>query len=232
MQIVFTGTMTFPFGLLSAPLTYDAPTLLDLVTQVRQDLRDPNPENGVFSDAEVRDLIKFGFNEVSRIYPKEITDSFLLDATTRFAREFPTFATDPFRVEIIRANGAIGTLERNAGEDSQDGWDVFGDIVSLPNNTFLKTGDILRIWGYARRFPPTNDEEPCDVDADAAQAIRQYAALTGLGRLVAQRTLYTQWNQLPGNTDTSLGQLTTLSSFYAQQWTETRKRLKTLRRVA
>ena len=230
MQFEFRGFMEFPFGLLSAPLTYDAPTLAQMRAKVMQDLRDP--EGKTISVDEATDLVRMAIIEVSSVYPKEATDVITLEAGTY---RYPTLVQEPFRVELVTVDGVF-VIEPGDGVDVRNGWDHFAGVLDLPQAlSFSVTGnpdttDLLRVWGYAPRIPPDLDDDVVDVDAKAERAIRLNAALTGYQRLVNDRTLYSQWNTASGNTDVTMSQLVSLAQVFSQQWDAERRRLRVLRR--
>ena len=66
-QVTFTGTISFPWGLLSAPVTYPAPTLAEMIASLSRDLRDP--DNQTLTEAALPDYTRLAALEAGRTYP-------------------------------------------------------------------------------------------------------------------------------------------------------------------
>lgn len=231
MQGIFRGFMQFPYGILSAPVSYGAPTLSQMRDWVAQDLRDP--ELKTFNMDEVTDLVRKAIIEVGGVYPKEAVDTLTLAADTW---RYTLLVEDPFRVEIVDGTG-VYQLHQSDGEASSNGWEFFGGVLSLPRSTHWTvttdqtTTPVLRVWGYARRFPPTEEADLCDVDAVAERAVRLCAVFRGYQRLVNDRTLFSQWNSESQNTDVTMTQLMGVAQVFGQDWDQERRRIRLLRRI-
>lgn len=233
MQVTLTGTITFPFALLSAPVTYPAPTLSAMLTSLARDLRDP--ENQTFTEDILSDFVRLAFIEVGRIYPKEAVEYILLvEDSFQYGLEIE----DVWRVEIYEADGTVINLEASKGERQGDGWEFYANTLYLVDGTSFdadvdeSVGDFLRVWGYSPRNPPTDPDELCDVDGPAEAAIRAYAKLQAFQSLISDRALFSQWSAQPGNTDVSMSQVLGMVDIFARQWEQKRRQLKLIRRVS
>ena len=233
MQVTLTGTISWPWSILSAPLTFPAPTLGDLADAVARDLRDPEYQS--FDAETVQDMIRLAFVEVGRVYPKE-TVEYILAVEDQY--QYALTVEDPFRVEVYDAERNAELLPYGGGEGEVDrGWEFFGGTLYLVEGTSFdadedeEVGDYLRVWGYIPRQPPTSTDDVCDIDGPAEQAIRSYCKLQAFESLVSDRSLFGQWASLPGNTDVSLGQTLQMVDIFRRQWEQRRRQLKLIRRV-
>src|SRR5688500_2448923 len=94
--------VSFPFAILSAPLTYPAPTMGEMAEALARDLRDP--DNQTFSADVINDIIRLAFIEVGRIYPKEVVEYVqLVEDEFRYGLEIE----DIWRVEIYEPDGTL-----------------------------------------------------------------------------------------------------------------------------
>lgn len=231
--VTITGTMTFPFGILSAPVTYPAPTRSELASAIARDLRDP--DNTTFSTETLDDFIRMAFVEVSSFYPKEATELVQLVADIY---QYGLELQDVWRVEVYSADGNLRTLGPTNGETVADGWEFFAGTLHLIDGTSFDAdtdpdvGDFLRVWGYMDRNPPVSDDDICDLDGPAERAVREYCRMQAFEALVGDRSLFGQWASLPGNTDVSLTQVLQMVDIFHRQWEQRRRQMKLLRRVS
>ena len=232
-QVTFTGTISFPWGLLSAPVTYPAPTLSGMVDALARDLRDPDKQT--FDESMLSDYVRLAFIEVGRIYPKEAVEYVLLVADSY---QYGMTLEDIWRVEVYTASGTITSLGASNGEETGDGWEFYAGTLYLVDGTPFDAdtdedvGDYLRVWGYLPRYPPTDTDELCDVDGPAEAAIRVHAKMQAYRSLVSDRALFSQWAAQPGNTDVGMNQVIGMVDVFERQWQQQRRQLKLIRRVA
>lgn len=230
-QVTFTGYMTFPWALLSAPVTYPAPTLAAMLDSLALDLRDP--ENKAFTEDTLTEYVRLAFIEVGRVCPKEATETIQM-VEDRWA--FDLTIEDPWRVQIIDPDGVATEVKPGYGDSPDGGWETYAGILYIPGSTRFTayvddtTGDRLKVWGYLPRNPPTDPEELCDVDGPTEAAIRLHAKLQAYESLASDRALFSQWSAAPGNTDVSMSQVLGLVEVHSRMWEQKRRQMRTIRR--
>jgi hypothetical protein len=215
-------------------------TFAELKTAVSRDIRDP--DNETFVAADVADLINGGIAEVSRFAPRLFQEDITpvvgdfkyhllaeaADSSVEVRRvEVWDTTTDPERPIAHVPPGSESLL--NA---SEAGWDLWAGWLWLPYTyaAFLDpAAHMIKVWGYAPYTQLVADDDVTDLSVDAQWAVREFAAYTAYDRLVAQRSLYTQWQTAANNADISPAGLMNALSIWQQKWERRRKQLLVLR---
>lgn len=197
-----------------------------------RDLRDSN--NLTFGSDAVTDLINWAIVEVNRVYP--VMDTWSLPVTLDENSSYNTVITAPdglvevSRIEVWR-NNRLRLLVPVMTDYPGSGWDLFGSDLILPGFLTLDADlDTIKVYGYRDRDTVTDVDTALDVDAEAERAIRLFAVARGFMRLQSDRALFTQWMNMPGNTDVSPTQLDGMSNTYMADWERYRKHMRRLRR--
>jgi hypothetical protein len=201
---------------------------------VANDLRDKDFKT--FSKDQVDDLIREGMAELDRLRPIEQIEA--LDPTS-----WPVLPTTLQQVFLVEGAGPSGTLtpgwkpyaeSARGPAGSSDGWDVFGGAIVFPAGSLPPVvGTQVRAWGYGGRDQPWDPTDvPEFLDATDEEAVRCYARWQGFEGLLHDRALYQQWQTQTSVSDVSTTQLLQTASSFSQEWSNLRKRLTRLRRVA
>lgn len=218
--------LIFGSGYSATTDNYAAPTLPEMREKLARALRDPNGQT--FTPKDLSDYVAAALVEVSRVYPREIVETFDL---VNDLYEYPVQPDDIFRVELLYDDIPQQELEDSNGEGIGIGWDYFGRNIYLSRNlTIDEDHHAIRVWGYTPRSAAQQETDVLDVDQEAEQAVRSFAMLEAYQALLNDRGRFTQWNTLPGNTDVSMTQIEALATNFEHRWSETRKHLKRLRR--
>lgn len=212
-------------------MPYSPPTLADLREKVARDLRDPNLN--AFSAEDILDFINFGIGEVNRIRPVE--EVYEADVDDIEQTDYDLDLTLVWRVEVWRDGQYLTRITPNEGDKSIGGWEYYAQTLSIPDfrNVLNTDTDILRVWGYRNRSTAGAEDEALElVDIDEEHAVRAYAGVLGYQRLMADRSLFQQWQTQANNTDVSPNQLTGMLGVRQSEWDELRRRIKRLVRTA
>lgn len=211
-------------------------TYADLQTAVARDVRDPNLDT--FSTDDIKDFIRFAITEIGRICPERFQEDITPIADTLdYVVRGDSFAgqaqpeIDLVRVELwdasVTPNRFITSLRSSADGSlyqSNAGWTLWQGVLSLTNGMeqFLSPDThIIRVWGYSPWVQPTSDDDPIGMSNDLEVAVRQYAKLTSLERLNADRELFSQWQVRSNNSDISPAGLMNALSLAQDQWRRT-----------
>jgi hypothetical protein len=218
--------LVFGSGYSAVTYGYVGPTLGEMREKIARSLRDD--EHLIFPDPVLDDFIRAATIEVSLVYPKELIETMDLVADLL---EYPIACEQVFRVEHVTPSGAVDEVPK--GDDDLDvGWEIFAGNLFLPRSmTFTPDIDAVRVWGYSPRDVANEPEDTVDVDAPGEEALRSYATVMGYQALAGDRSLFTQWQALPTNTDVSITQINALVALYLDRWRDVRRHLTRLRRV-
>lgn len=210
-------------------MPYSPPSRIALRDSIARDLRDTSYK--AFSTQDVDDFINFGIAEVNRVYPiEDIVDYPVVNPATT---EYSTTLTSIFRVEAWRAGEFIFLIPPNMGETSRGGWELFAQVLRIPNyEHVLEVSDLIKCWGYGERPALVLDAEVLQGDLDAELGVRTFAVYQGYQRLISDRSLFQQWQTQSNNSDVSPTQLTNMSGLKAAEWDGLRNRIRRLRRSA
>lgn len=212
-------------------MPYTPPNRVQFRQMVSRDVRDPN--NTAFSAPEVDDLVNFGLNEVSRLYPVvgiEAVD--VVNEADGKARRVYVVASDTIHKVEVWQDGAISYTIPEGLWETDSGWTLHGRTLIVPSWCYLEdiAGQVINVFGYQPRATLHADGEVANVDADAEMGVRLYASLTAYQRLQNDRAQFQQWLAIPGNNDISATQLDSLANTYLSQWERHRNHLRTLRK--
>jgi hypothetical protein len=205
-------------------------TLATLRSLVANDIRDPLFSS--FSSDQVDSLINAGINEVSRFYPKEmLADIVPITATYSYA----TSVLQAFRLEMYRDSAFYRSVPQNDHDESaQAGWELWAGNLLLPKGVVdasIPATDFFRLWGYGGRAQLTSDAQVLDADVDGEWGVRMHARWSAFQVMLADRSLYKQWQAISQNSDISPTQLQQMVLLYGQEWDRQRNHLRRLRRV-
>ena len=223
---------------------------LDIRTQIRRELRDPDGKS--WSSDEINDLINSGINAVSDLSPLEqredITYTFpytSVQGSFGKIKEITPTADfySVFRVEILDANSVLKeTLPANNGEGSSTGWEFWNGKVLIPENYFYPTETVtvsgsnyerlkVRVFGYTRHLQLLNDSVESTCSDQELVGVRAYAVAEAMTRLMVDRANFQQWQIASGATNVSISELSILSNTARLRWREEQRRLRKMRRL-
>lgn len=219
--------LIFGSGYSTVTRNYNAPTLAEMRVKLARALRDQ--DGNAFTDTDLNDFIAAALVEVSRVYPKELIETF--DAING-VWDYEPSCTEIFRVQMLRDDVPGRIVYAGNGEELPNGWDVFGGHLLIPRSISLdENHDAFQVWGYAPRDAAVNDTDILDVDAEAEQAVRTFSQLLGYQSILNNRARFAQWQALPSNTDVSLAQIEAMVQTFEAHWSSERKHIHRLRRV-
>lgn len=216
------------------PYTETAPTFNELIASVSEDLRDPSWKT--FSEANIAQLVNDGMVEVNRVYPLHVVDtiSCVLDQAS-----YDTRFSSVYRVELWDGTTFLGYIPVNDGNvGPYGGWELLGRTLYVPPNLVDQTmfdaysNLTLKVTGYAKRQLLTlaGGASSLELDPEAALGVRWFAVYRGYQMLMADRSLYKQWQGQSNNSDVSMPMLLNLVSTAAQTWERHRRNFVTYRR--
>jgi hypothetical protein len=217
-------------------MAYDPPTLAELQTKLRRDLRDPGPTDFTFTGDMLMDYANEGIVELNRVKPIEVVAE-----ATDLAGLVNTGMTDVWSVEMLSPDGSIQTLLPPAdGVVTKDGWMFYGGDIILGNrlrSQALSAFDTLMGWrmrffGYRNRevFDGT-PEQAAEFDAEDEACVRRYARFAGFKALANDRSLFQQWQTMANNSDVSPTQLMGMVSTAEGEWDLVRRKTIRIRRA-
>lgn len=204
-----------------------------------------DPGNLTFSDTICGDLANAALSEVGRLAPSRFQQDITPDVTTlKYQLLSGVFGTPQPEIEVKRVElwdiissphkfgYLLAPVSSGLIDTSVAGWEVWGGYLYI-------TGDMLtfadptrweiRVWGYAPYPPLTSDVTALPVSNELEQAMRTYAQLEGLKRLVASRDTFSQWQARSGNTDVSPAGLLNALSMAQVEWQRKARSITVLR---
>jgi hypothetical protein len=189
----------------------------ELQTKVSRALRDEGHKT--FPVAVVQDMIQAGWAEIDRIAPERFMEQITpVDDTLTYTLRTAEFdqAVDEievFRVEVwdtsTTPDRPFRFVEPAASHPtgltySQAGWFLWGGQLSLPNRVVDMIDPlthVIKVWGYSPWPPVTSDLDVLPFGKALEEAITLYTFIEAARRLLANRTLFTQWQTRSNNTD-------------------------------
>lgn len=219
-------------------------TLGTMKTLVARDLRDPS--NKTFSATEVGDLILSGLTEVGRLAPERFQEDLTVVADTlRYQLRMDEFLNvavpelEVVRVEVWDITDTpdkflyrVRPADAEYQTHSYAGWKLWGGFLELPNwiEESLTVGDhSIRVWGYSPYPMPADDNAQLGVSNELEQAIRAYCRVEAAQRLLADRTLFTQWQTRANNSDVSPAALMNDLNIALEDWRRRSRAITVLR---
>lgn len=214
-------------------------TFDELAIIVSRALRDPDRKT--FLEAEVGDMIQAGLAEVGRISPSR----FQQDITPVAGQlEYTLMQGDP-EIEVTRVEVwhiatdtspvRFITKFRAGGKEYQNhsdvGWRIWNGVLYLTNTQeyFLDPEvHYLRVWGYSP-YVATIGGAAMPVSRELEQAIISYCRVEAFRRLTLDRDLFTQWQTIPNNTDTSPTQMLSALTVAEDDWRRKKREIYLIR---
>lgn len=202
-------------------------TLAQIEVMVSRDLRDPT--NVTWGTSEVDDLINQGIDALADINPKEIVQTIGTVSAGVISYSVSSFS-NIYRLDIFTSAGSYrDTLPHGIG-GANSGWEMHGGILYLPPAYTFNAGDTLKAWGYGRYIQLSASSSTTDLSSEGLWAVRVFCQAEGFGRLIADRTQFQQWQDLPGNTDVTALALAQLAGAARSRWRDEQRRLRRMRK--
>ena len=221
-------------------------TFAQLKVLVARDIRDP--DHVTFDDEAVGDLVNAGVNEVGRIAPERFMEDIVPVADTlEYQVRAGIYATPVPEIEIRRVElwdnsttpkrciGRIVPASQGRLNASFMGWDLWGGMLRLTNaqeEQIDPAKHVIRVDGYAPYPQLVDDTQDSNMSSECEFAVRDYARVEALRRLVGDRTLFVQWQSGSHGTDISPAALLSDLSVAEQRWERRSRKLTVLREPA
>ena len=214
-----------------------------LLQKIRRDLRDTGTSDGVdrtWSNQELIDLVNLALVDISRAYPNEVVSTVAVPQV--YSSSHHTSIALPAGMDsIIRIDAlaykidstvspiaswyeALGPLEPSNGYGNYSGWEVHASTIYLqPGMSELISH--LRVVGYGDWTVDT-------LDAQAEEALRYHIQAEAFFKLMADRTMFQQWQVNSGATDVSVPMINQNYTVARQRYERLLARIRKIRRVA
>lgn len=218
-------------------MAWTTPTLAEMRTMVRRDLRDSPTAPFTFDDNQVTDYINEGIVELTRAKPVE--DHFYVTDSTE---QNNLGKIDVWLIWLKGPGTYQEVLPPLDSESPQQGWMYYNGTLTLGRTLQARFNALvesdpqyqLSCFGYRPRDIFRNDPttELADfIDAEDEIAVRRYARWAGLKALDHDRSLFQQWQTQANNTDISATQLTQMVAGAEQEWDHFRRKIMLVRRA-
>lgn len=189
----------------------------ELQTKVSRALRDEG--NRTFSAEVIKDMIQAGWAEIDRIAPQRFMEQITpVDDTLSYTLRTAYFDQAVDEIEVYRVEvwdtsttpeQPFRFVEPAAAHPtglsySQAGWYLWGGILYLPNRVvdlIDPLTHVVKVWGYSPWPAVTDDADVLPFGKALEEAITLYTFIEAARRLLANRTLFTQWQTRSNNTD-------------------------------
>lgn len=207
-------------------------TYVQLRTKVATDLGDPN--NKTFLDPVVGDMVNAAIVELGRIAPLRFQEDVTPVADTLdYILQSSVFDAPQPEIEVKRVelwDGAttppsfrrlLQAAQREFVDTTAAGWTLWNGVLSLTNameTSIDPDRHLLRVWGYRPFATLAADDDVSELSVEIEQAARDYCRVKALERLVADRSLFSQWQTRSNNTDISPAQLINDLSLAQESW--------------
>jgi len=214
-----------------------------LLQKIRRDLRDTGTSDGVdrtWSNQELIDLVNLALVDISRAYPREVVSTVAVPQV--YSSSHHTSISLPSGMEtVIRIDAlchkidttvspiaewyeALGPLEPSNGYGNYSGWETHAGTVYLqPGMSELVSH--LRLVGYGDWTIDT-------LDAQAEEALRYHIQAEAFFKLMADRTMFQQWQVNSGATDVSVPMINQNYTVARQRYERLLARIRKIRRVS
>lgn len=220
-------------------------TFGELKTRISTVLQDPSLRT--FTDPMVEELVYAGLAQVGRMSPEQFVEDIDLvaDQLSYTVRSDTFDAVAIPEIEIARVevwdptqspDRFIKTVNPAATEfsSSDSGWAMWGGTLTLPTRLVQglqghENDYVLRVYGYAPYPKPVDDADVVAISFELEQALVDFAHLEALSQLIANRSLFSQWQTRSGNTDTSYAALLNNRNIARDEWRHQKRELTRLR---
>lgn len=200
-------------------------TLSDLQTMVARDLRDTS--NLTWSTSELSDLINAGIAHVSDLAPREIMQTVGTVASGVYSYSVTGFSYI-YRVDIYTAAGSYDWTVPNIVDAPDSGWEMHGGVLYIPQNWNPLVGSTVRVWGYGLYTQLSASTSTTDLTDRLVHAVRLYAQIEGLGRLINDKAAFAQWQGV--NSDATLLGLNQTYFSLRRRWGEESRSIRRMRK--
>lgn len=223
-------------------------TLAELRTKLSGDLRDPDAK--VFDSDDLNSMINSGIVEVGRLAPARFQEDIdLVENQFEYTLQTGVFTEAVPEIEVNRVElwdatttpimprQMILPASQAYVNFSNTGWHNRDGILEVPYSLVRYVGatpenHLLRVWGY-RPYPTVSlDADVIPVSGEREEAVREYAMVRALRRLVNERDLFTQWQTRPGNSDVSPASLMNALNIATADWKARARSITVLREAA
>lgn len=196
-------------------------TYLELRDKIARTIGDP--DNDVFEDATIKDIVSSAWADLGRMAPEQYTEDITpLADTLTYALRADVFA-DPNpditlrNVEIWQASPeqhrywvSPKTSHPQHLAHSDAGWEVWNGTLRIPQrylDLIRLDDDTIRVWGYSPWEMVVADDDDLPFPQSYEEALVVAANVGVLRRLTSNRALFTQWQTRSNNTDVSMASL-------------------------
>lgn len=218
-------------------------TYAQLQAAIARDVHDVDLQT--FLADEVKDLAQSALAEVGRLAPFKFREDVTPLANTLdyqlqaavFPNETPEIEVR--RVEIWDATVAPERFYRlvqpataQPTSLSDGGWECWNGVLSIPYRVldFMDLdNNFLRVWGYRPYAVPSDDADVIECSNEQEQAVRAFAKVEALAKLLQSRDLFTQWQTRSNNSDISPAGLMNQLSLAREDWRRRARALTVLR---
>lgn len=209
-------------------------TLLELCEGVAKDLRDPDGKT--FDSPTLRDLVNAAQAELNIVSPLPMLETI---TPLEGVYEYPTRIIYPRRLELWdhsltpqRVVARVVHVSENPVASSEAGWELWNGNLRISYGTLTQIDPAkhdLRLWGWGPRLRLNDLTQASELTDDLEWLVREGAVSMGYERLVNDRSLFTQWQTLPGNNDISPTQLTNAADRRARLWQDHKRGVAIIR---
>jgi hypothetical protein len=220
-------------------------TYVELRDKVSRTLQDP--DNTVFEDAIVKDMVAAAFAEVSRVAPWRFTDDIacvedqLNYQPLADAFPDPNDDIDILSVELWSGDTPprpLRQIEPLSAHPmgltySDAGWSFWGGYLTIPTRVADMIGShteyVLRIRGYAPWPLLVDDADVVPFSSSIEEAVVLVCQIEALRRLINNRALFTQWQTRSNNTDVTPAALMNDLNIAQEEWRRKARAITVLR---
>jgi hypothetical protein len=214
-----------------------------LMQKIRRDLRDTGTSDGVdrtWSSAELEDLVNLALPEISRAYPRELVSTVavpeILTSFQAISIALPAGMDSIIRIDSMkyRIDSTVSpikewfdindTLDPANGWGPYSGWEIHGSTVYLQPGRIAPSTSHLRVVGYGDWTVDT-------LDVNAEQAVRFFVQAEAFFKLMADRTMFQQWQVNSGATDVSVPMIGQNYTIARQRFDRLMSRIRKIRRL-
>lgn len=220
-------------------------TLADLKTVLARDLQDAS--NATFSPTDLGDFINSALTELGRVAPARfIEDVTPLADTLSYVLQSAVFSAPVPELEIQRVElwdgsttpdtylGKLFPVRTERDRTSAAGWEFVAGTLYVSNKIEGQVDPAVhyyKVFGYRPYAKLTSDSDTVGVSNEVEEAVRELARIHGIRRLVANRTLFAQWQTRSRNTDTTFAGLLNDLNMATTEWRKKVKEIYVIREL-